>query len=367
MTTDRTHLPSPLPAAPEPGPARRSDLWAAGGVLLPHIDGRLLVVRLTYDSDQPIGLPGGGVEHGESPRQAAAREAREELGIDVELGPLACIDWVTNPYHPPVAAHLYWARPVTGDQIAAIRPQESEIAGIGLLTAAQACAAVPSALSRRVAACLAAGPGSAPVELENGRPHGLPSGSQHHGAAEDPTARQQAQNLVSDSGVRHPLPLTPAAYAASRSRIVASARQLLTTSDGRVLLARVVGPDRYWLLPGGKVEAEHESPRQAVRREIAEELGWDRTPGRFLALDWSDNGTQARLAFIFDGGTVTEADIARIRRQEEEIAEVRLCTTRQAEDLLPPHSMARLRACLDARARGTGPAELHDGYPAPAS
>lgn len=33
-------------------------------------------------------IPGGGVEPGESLAQAAIREAREELSLDVELGPL---------------------------------------------------------------------------------------------------------------------------------------------------------------------------------------------------------------------------------------------------------------------------------------
>ncbi|MEJ2750884.1 MAG: NUDIX domain-containing protein [Anaerolineae bacterium] len=33
-------------------------------------------------------IPGGGVEPGESLAQAAVREAREELSLDVELGPL---------------------------------------------------------------------------------------------------------------------------------------------------------------------------------------------------------------------------------------------------------------------------------------
>jgi 8-oxo-dGTP pyrophosphatase MutT (NUDIX family) len=44
--------------------------------------GRLLVVRTSYRGAM-LDLPGGGVATGESPRAAAVRELREELGIEV--------------------------------------------------------------------------------------------------------------------------------------------------------------------------------------------------------------------------------------------------------------------------------------------
>jgi len=44
-------------------------------------EGRILVVRPTYTNE--CMLPGGRVERGETPHQAAVREAREETGLDV--------------------------------------------------------------------------------------------------------------------------------------------------------------------------------------------------------------------------------------------------------------------------------------------
>ncbi|MCC9309150.1 NUDIX hydrolase [Kitasatospora sp. RB6PN24] len=348
--------------------AGRYGLWAASGVLLPTAEGRLLLVRNGYNPDRPISLPGGGIERGENPRQAAVREVREELGITVELTGLAGIDWALCSGRPPVAAFLYWAAPVTGEQLSAIRLQEAEITGYGLLDPGQVRAALPEQLSRGVAACLAVGSAGLAVELEDSWPVGVTADLPSHGdAGRPPGGQQQAQALVTDSGRRTELLLDPATYAATRPRIIASARQLFTDPHGRVLLARSAGPDPdHWLLAGGKVEPAIEMPRQAARREIAEELGWDRTPGQLLALDWSNpaGGGPARLAYIFDGGTVSADDLARIRLQRSELAEWRMCTLPEAETLLAPRSAARVRACLTARAIGAGPVELFDGRPA---
>ena len=47
----------------------------------------VLLVRQTY-GDKRWGLPGGGVEPGETIVDALARECREEIDVHVEIGPL---------------------------------------------------------------------------------------------------------------------------------------------------------------------------------------------------------------------------------------------------------------------------------------
>jgi ADP-ribose pyrophosphatase YjhB (NUDIX family) len=54
------------------------------------VDGRILVVRPTYTNRWM--LPGGRVERGETPHEAAIRETREETGLEVVLDRIALVD-----------------------------------------------------------------------------------------------------------------------------------------------------------------------------------------------------------------------------------------------------------------------------------
>jgi 8-oxo-dGTP pyrophosphatase MutT (NUDIX family) len=60
---------------------------AARVLLLDRSDRVLLVAHLPGDGRTVWTAPGGGLDPGESHEQAAARELREEIGIDVPLGP----------------------------------------------------------------------------------------------------------------------------------------------------------------------------------------------------------------------------------------------------------------------------------------
>ena len=69
-------------------PAKR----VGAGALITDPRGRVLLVRPTYKESWEI--PGGMVEPGESPHDAASREVGEELGVDRPIGRLLCVDWV---------------------------------------------------------------------------------------------------------------------------------------------------------------------------------------------------------------------------------------------------------------------------------
>ncbi|MEU6238734.1 NUDIX domain-containing protein [Kitasatospora sp. NPDC047058] len=356
-------------------------MLAASGVLFPDGRGNLLVVRLPYEKKHPLSIPGGGWEYTDlSPRRTAVREIAEELGFTPRLGPLACIDWVLGRSRPPIAAHLYWAEPLTPQELAAFTPDTLEVGGWTWLTPEQAGHALPPRLSRRVGACLRAPREAGPLELEDSLPAGHTL--DHLTVGPPPEYTGPAGVTLAGANGRPPAgpvdpPLDRDTYIATRPRIRAKARTLFTDAAGRVLLVRLRpwsgpgGEEPYWVLPGGGIEADRELPRAAARREIREELGWECEPGRLLALDWlpgraADPETgrdTAVLVYVFDGGTVTDGQLASMVMAEDELVEWRLCEAAEARALLSGASWARTAAALATRDRAGGPAELVGGRP----
>ncbi|MGI9002152.1 MAG: NUDIX hydrolase [Pseudonocardia sp.] len=69
-------------------------------------DGSVLLVRFSRSGRWT--LPGGGIDHGERPEDAAVREVEEETGHRIELGSLIGIDsarWSTERAGAPVDFH----------------------------------------------------------------------------------------------------------------------------------------------------------------------------------------------------------------------------------------------------------------------
>ncbi|MGW2488034.1 NUDIX domain-containing protein [Streptomyces sp. NPDC001606] len=154
-----------------------------------------------------------------------------------------------------------------------------------------------------------------------------------------------------------------ASYIASLPRVLVGAAALFRDAEGRVLLVEPNYRDG-WALPGGTVESDDgESPRQGARRETLEEIGLDREPGRLLAVDWVVGpGRPPLVAYLYDGGVLTETDLKAIRLQEEELLSWRLVPRAELADHLPGALGRRVLTALDVLADGSGTAELENGH-----
>jgi ADP-ribose pyrophosphatase YjhB (NUDIX family) len=160
-------LPADLPvAAPADLPALPA-IPASAGALIFDRAGRLLILKPTYKTGWTI--PGGVMEaDGETPWDACRREVREECGLEVRGGRLACVDF--RPDRPERAGgirFLFDCGAVDDAELAAITVQPEEVAEYQFVPLDEALELLRPPIKRRVRAATRH---RRCVYLENGRP-----------------------------------------------------------------------------------------------------------------------------------------------------------------------------------------------------
>jgi 8-oxo-dGTP diphosphatase len=150
-------------------PLDRSRSYVAAGVLLFDDAGQILLVQPTYKDYRDI--PGGYVETGETPAQAAAREVHEELGIEAAIGPLLVADWAPHPDEGDKLLFVFDGGTLTAEQVDAIRLQADELASYAFHDPAEAGTLLIPRLGRRVTAAIDAHKAGRTTYLERGVPH----------------------------------------------------------------------------------------------------------------------------------------------------------------------------------------------------
>ena len=142
----------------------------SAGALIFDRAGRLLILKPTYKSGWTI--PGGVMEaDGESPWEACQREVREECGLEVRRGRLACVDFrparPDRPERPGGIRFLFDCGPADYADLSAIAVQPEEVAEYRLVPLDAALELLRPPIRRRVRA---ATKHRRCVYLENGRP-----------------------------------------------------------------------------------------------------------------------------------------------------------------------------------------------------
>jgi 8-oxo-dGTP diphosphatase len=139
----------------------------SAGALIFDEAGRLLILKPTYKSGWTI--PGGVMEaDGETPWEACRREVREECGIEVQHGRLACMDFRRpRPDSPGGIRFLFDCGTVDDERLAAIVIQPEEVSEYRIVALPDALRLLRGPIRRRVRAASAR---RALVYLEDGRP-----------------------------------------------------------------------------------------------------------------------------------------------------------------------------------------------------
>lgn len=118
--------------------------------------GRLLLVLPRGGRQKPWRLPGGLVEKNEPPTAALRRELIEELGLDIEPGPLLGLEWVAprEGGPRPRLAPLFGAHPLTRQQADGIVLQYAELQATRWVSPEKALGMLHERHAARLAAAL---------------------------------------------------------------------------------------------------------------------------------------------------------------------------------------------------------------------
>ena len=147
--------------------------------------------------------------------------------------------------------------------------------------------------------------------------------------------------------------------------IPVSAGALIFDRAGRLLILKPTYKSG-WTIPGGVMEADGETPWDACRREVAEECGLHIGAGHPVRLACMDfrrprPGKPGGIRYLFECDAFSDASLAGIVVQPEEIAEHRVADLRTALTMLRKPIRLRVRAATRRHAL----CYLENGRPVP--
>lgn len=137
----------------------------AAGALITDPEGKVLIVEPTYKAHWEV--PGGIIERGEAPAAACARELREELGIELNVGRLLVIEHQIDPDpRGDSVMFIYDGGVLSSDELMVV--PAGELKGFGFFGRDDLAQRLSPKLARRIGHALDARRDGVLIELENG-------------------------------------------------------------------------------------------------------------------------------------------------------------------------------------------------------
>lgn len=137
-------------------------------VLIRDDNGRILLVDPKYKPDWD--LPGGMAEANEPPAKAVERELKEELSLNLELGRMLCVDWV-SPHGPWDDSLMFiFDGGIRTSDLADLRFTDNEIGAVEFCTEQETKKRLRPYVWRRVSAALCALETGISLYLQDGEP-----------------------------------------------------------------------------------------------------------------------------------------------------------------------------------------------------
>lgn len=135
------------------GNARQPRKRVSADVILRNHEGRILLVDPQYKPDWDT--PGGMAEANEPPHEAVRRELKEELGLDLRVGALLVVDWVSpNGPWDDLLSFVFDGGELNDEQITGLRLRDEELSAFEFCTPEQAQQRLRPYVWRRVAVAL---------------------------------------------------------------------------------------------------------------------------------------------------------------------------------------------------------------------
>ena len=122
----------------------------ASGALILNRSGEILLLKPSY---KPVWeIPGGVVELQESPLQACRREIKEEIGIDIEIGQLLCVDYQSeNDQRTEAVNFIFFGGVLSAEAIEQLQVDQKEILTFAFFTPDKVAEKTAATLGGRIA------------------------------------------------------------------------------------------------------------------------------------------------------------------------------------------------------------------------